>query len=114
MNTPQNPLEELKRTIALIYGLLANGSPFWAFVAVKSYKYAAFLTDQKEGRIDLTQFEPYGEIIICGEGKSPPDDVTLKVAEMYQTDPTKFKQNVEEDIKRALPLIDEAMNNNES
>ena len=99
MNTPQNPLEELKRTIALIYGLLANGSPFWAFVAVKSYKYAAFLTDQKEGRIDLTQFEPYGEIIICGEGKSPPDDVTLKVAEMYQTSPEILMQSMkDEDI----------------
>lgn len=96
MNAP-NPFEELKRTIVLIYGILATGSPFWAFVAVKTVKYALFVTDQKEGKIDLTQFEPYGEVIVCGEGKSPPDDVTLKVAEMYQTDPAKFKKNVEED-----------------
>ncbi len=108
MNSP-NPFEELKRTIALIYGILANGGPFWAFVAVRSNKYAIFLSDQKEGKIDLTQFEPYGEIIICGEGKSPPDDITLKVAEMYQTDPEKFKKNVEEDVRQAMPEINEAL-----
>ena len=108
MNSP-NPFEELKRTIALIYGILANGGPFWAFVAVKTVKYAVFLADQKEGKIDLTQFEPYGEVIICGEGKSPPDDVTLKVAEMYQTDPGKFKQNVEEDIQRSMPEVNAAL-----
>ena len=104
-----NPLDELKRTIALIYGILANGNPFWAFVAVRSNKYALFLSDQKEGKIDLTQFAPYGEIIICGEGKAPPDEITLKVAEMYQTDPAKFKHNVDEDIKRAMPIIEEAL-----
>jgi hypothetical protein len=113
MNAP-NPLDELRRTIALIYGILATGGPFWAFVAVKTNAYALFLADQKEGRIDLTQFEPYGEVIVCGEGKSPPDEVTLKVAEMYQTDPARLKQNVEEDVKRAAPLLDEAASGGES
>ncbi len=96
MNAP-NPLEELKRTIALIYGILANGTPFWAFVAVKTLKYQNFVAEQKEGKIDLSQFEPYGEIIVCGEGKSPPDEITLKVAEMYQSDPAKLKQFVEDE-----------------
>jgi hypothetical protein len=108
MNSP-NPFEELKRTIALIYGILANGNPFWAFVAVRSNKYAIFVSDQKEGKIDMTNFTPYGEIIICGEGKSPPDDITLKVAEMYQTDPEKLKHNVEEEMKAAQPIIDKAL-----
>src|SRR4051812_32007216 len=107
--TANDPLEGLKRTIALIYGILAHGAPFWAFVAVRNTKYATFLADQKEGKIDLTQFDAYGEIIVCGEGRSPPDDVTLKVAEMYQTDHTKFKQNVEDDIKRITPLLDAAL-----
>lgn len=96
MNAP-NPLEELKRTIVLIYGIMANGGPFWAFAAVKSLQYAQFVAAQKEGRIDLTRFEPYGEIIVCGEGKAPPDEITLKVADMYQTDPAQFKKNIEED-----------------
>ena len=74
------------RTIILIYGMLESGSPFWVYAAVRPAKYQAMLAAQKSGELDLYHFEPYGEIIVSGEGKSPPDAVTLKVAEMYQTD----------------------------
>jgi hypothetical protein len=83
--------QDLTRTIVLVYGLLESGSPFWVFVAVKPSQYQAFIDAQKNGTLNLYQFAPYGEIIVSGEGKSPPDDVTIKVAEMYQTDPTKLK-----------------------
>lgn len=88
MSSMTNPApDDSKRTIVLIYGMLENGNPFWVFAAVKPSKYQPFIAAQKDGTIDLYNFEPFGEIIISGEGKSPPDEIILKVAEMYQTDP---------------------------
>lgn len=95
--TDQQPNKaDLTRIIVLVYGLLESGNPFWVFVAVKPGEYPAFLTAQKDGSLDLYQFAPFGEIIISGVGKSPPDEVTLKVAEMYQTDPAALKAKVSE------------------
>lgn len=85
---------DLMRTIVLVYGLLENGNPFWVFVAVKPSQYQPFITAQKDGTLNLYQFVPYGEIIVSGVGKSPPDEITIKVAEMYQTDPDKLKAQV--------------------
>ena len=87
---------DLMRTIVLVYGLLENGNPFWVFVAVKPSQYQPFITAQKNGSLNLYQFAPYGEIIVSGIGKSPPDEITIKVAEMYQTDPEKLKAQVAE------------------
>ena len=86
--------QDLTRTIVLVYGLLTNGDPFWVFVAVKPSQYQACIDAQKDGSLNLYQFAPFGEIIVSGEGKSPPDEVTIKVAEMYQTDPAKLKAQI--------------------
>jgi len=95
MNQP-DPLQDLKRIIVLLYGLLDNGTPVWVFAAVRPSKYQQFITAQKEENLDMTKFDYYGEIIVSGEGKSPPDDVVLKVAEMYQTDPATLLAAAEE------------------
>lgn len=89
------------RTIVLIYGLLEDGGPFWVYAAVKPSKYQGFLAAQKDGSLNLYEFAPFGEIIISGKGKSPPDEVTLKLAEMYQTDPSTLF--VKEDDNKANP-----------
>jgi hypothetical protein len=68
--------------------MLDNGNPFWVYVAVKPSKYQPFLAAQKDGTLDLYNFDGFGEIIVSGESRVPPDEVTLKVAEMYQTDPS--------------------------
>jgi hypothetical protein len=104
-----DPFDSLKRTIALVYGILGNGTPFWAFVAVKNPVYQEFLLAQREDRLDLTHFDHYGEIIIAGEGKAPPDETILKVAGMYGTDPDEFMRNTKEDIRRASKMIDDAL-----
>lgn len=96
MTQPADPLEDLKRTIVLLYGMMEGNAPFWLFAAVRPSRYQQFMSAHKEGKIDLRQFEPYGELIICGEGKSPPDDVILKVAEMYQSDPSTFAKAVQD------------------
>ncbi len=88
MTEETKPANDLARTIALIYGTLENGTPFWVFAAVRPAKYQAMIAAQQKGELDLYKFQEYGEIIVSGEGKSPPDAVTLKVAEMYQTDPS--------------------------
>src|SRR4051812_32544442 len=98
MTEDKNTTDDKIRTIVLMYAMFENGNPCWVFVAVKPSQYQPFLTAHKAGEIDLYNFKPYGEIIVSGAGKSPPDDVTLKVAEMYQTDPnTLFKRIKEEE-----------------
>lgn len=89
--------QEQTRTIVLVYGMLSSGTPFWVFVAVRPNKYQDFAEAQKAGTLNLYEFAPYGEIIVSGEGKSPPDEITIKVAEMYQTDPAKLKSRMEQE-----------------
>jgi hypothetical protein len=88
---------DLKRIISVIYGMLENGNPFWLFAAVRPEMYQLFLTTQKAGQLDLYNFDPFGEILVSGEGRAPPDEVTLKVAEMYQTDPHSLMQAMHEE-----------------
>src|ERR1700753_2262130 len=85
MTEPSPPTDDLKRIIVLIYGMLENGNPFWVFAAIRPSLYQPFIAAQKDGTLNLYDFTPYGEIIISGEGKAPPDEITLKVAEMYQS-----------------------------
>ena len=92
-----NPQEDLKRTIVLLYGIMDNGGPFWVFAAVRPGKYQLLVEMQKEGNLDLNTFGSFGELIISGEGKAPPDEITLKVAEMYQTDPASLMQNMQDE-----------------
>jgi hypothetical protein len=96
--------DDLTRIIVLVYAMLETRQPCWVYVAVKPTKYDAFMQTQKDGKLDLYHFEPFGEIIVSGAGKSPPDSITLKVAEMYQTDPTKLFQPVdlEEEIAKRM------------
>lgn len=104
----RNP-DEYSRVIVLIYGTLEGDKPFWCYVAVKPTRYQHFLEEQREGILNLQEFTPYGEIIIYGEGSIPPEHVTLKVAEVYQTDPKSFFEPVgdpEEEAKKKLAEIE--------
>lgn len=89
------PTDDNKRTIALLYGVMNTGAPFWLFAAVRINKYQQFQEAYKNGTLDIHQFEPYGEIIVIGDGKNPPDDIILKVAELYQTDPATLMQDLQ-------------------
>ena len=84
--------DQVSRIIMLIYGKMNHGGPFWCYVAVKPSQFEAFKLAEKEGRIDLYNFETYGEVIVSAEGQTPPEDVTRKVAEMYNADPSTFFQ----------------------
>lgn len=93
--------DSVARIILLMYGVLKNDNPFWIYVAIKPSKYKEFQEVQQNGAIDLLNFEKFGELIISGEGQRPPDDVTLKVAELYQTDPASFFQPVDTEAEVA-------------
>ena len=99
--TPNTPAaggidaDQLSRVIMLIYGKMEHGGPFWCYVAVKPSKFEAFKLAEKEGRIDLYNFDELGEVIVSAEGKTPPEEVTLKVAEMYGADPSTFFQPID-------------------
>ena len=91
----------------LVYAMLDTGQSCWIYAAVKPTKQEDFLRAQKDGTLDMYNFGEFGEIIVSGEGKSPPDDVTLKVAEMYQTDPTTMFQpiDVEQEIAKRMDEV---------
>ena len=94
--------DALARVIVLIYGMLAGGKPFWVYAAVKPSKYEAFNVLKSENKLDLQTFDEYGELIIAGEGQTPPIEVTLKVAEVYQTDVNTFFDKDKQDPTEEL------------
>lgn len=89
-----NP-DALSRVIMLLYGKMDHGGPFWCYVAVKPSMFDAFKAAESQGKIDLYNFDEYGEVIVSAEGQTPPEDVTIKVAEMYGADPSTFFQPID-------------------
>jgi hypothetical protein len=87
--------DKLSRVIMLLYGKMDTGNPFWCYVAVKPSQFEAFKKAETAGKIDLYNFAEFGEVIVSAEGKTPPDDVTRKVAEMYNADPSTFFQPID-------------------
>lgn len=94
-NTDKYDPDNLSRIIMLLYGKMDHGGPFWCYVAVKPSQFEAFKKAEAEGKIDLYNFETYGEVIVSAEGKTPPEEVTLKVAEMYGADASTFFQPID-------------------
>ncbi len=95
--TPANPYDAdtLSRVIMLLYGKMDHGGPFWCYVAIKPSQFNAFKEAETAGSIDLYNFDAYGEVIVSAEGETPPEEITLKVAEMYGADPSTFFQPID-------------------
>ncbi len=89
-----NP-DNLSRVIMLLYGKMDHGGPFWCYVAVKPSQFEAFKAAETSGTIDLYNFDTFGEVIVSAEGQTPPEEVTLKVAEMYGADASTFFQPID-------------------
>lgn len=96
--------DNLSRIIMLLYGKMDHGGPFWCYVAIKPSQFEAFKAAESAGTIDLYNFENYGEVIVSAEGQTPPEEVTLKVAEMYGADASTFFQSVDpmEEISKKI------------
>ena len=87
--------DNVSRVIMLLYGKMDHGGPFWCYVAVKPSQFEAFKAAETAGNIDLYNFDAYGEVIVSAEGQTPPEEVTLKVAEMYGADASTFFQPID-------------------
>ena len=87
--------DDLSRVIMLLYGQMDHGGPFWCYVAIKPSMFDAFRAAERAGSIDLYAFDDFGEVIVSAEGEQPPDEVTLKVAEMYGADAATFFQPID-------------------
>lgn len=87
--------DHISRIIMLVYGKLENGNSFWCYCAVKPSMFDQFKADETAGKLDLYAFDPYGEVIVSGEGDKPPTEVTQKVAEMYNADAASFFQPID-------------------
>jgi hypothetical protein len=81
--------DAVARIIVLLYAQMED-KPIWIFVAVKPTQYKGFLAAKEEGTINIQDFTGFGEVIVAGHGLQPPDEVTLKVAQVYQTDVSKL------------------------
>lgn len=109
METPNTPSDKydpdtVSRIIMLLYGKMDHGGPFWCYVAIKPSQFDAFKAAEKAGTVDLYDFEMFGEVIVSAEGQTPPEEVTLKVAELYGADASTFFQpmNPMEEITRKI------------
>ncbi len=78
-----NP-DSLSRIVMLAYGSMENGKPYWCYVAVKPTRYTEF-QDALRADYSLYNFESdgYGEVVVSGEGVTPPQEVTARVAEIF-------------------------------
>ncbi|NBX03909.1 MAG: hypothetical protein EBR02_07630 [Alphaproteobacteria bacterium] len=83
MTTSPNQ-DDVARVITLVRGMMEKSGFYWCYVAVKPSRYEAFkqATANKYNIQNFTKDE-YGEVIVSGEGRNPPDAVTNKVAEMF-------------------------------
>ena len=88
-----NPIDKdnVARMIMLVRGLMENGGFYWAYVAVKPTLHKQFAA-AIANKYNIQNFskDGYGEVVVSGEGKNPPDEVTKKVAEMFSMNPAQL------------------------
>lgn len=96
-HTPNDKFDpdNVSRIIMLLYGKMDHGGPFWCYVAIKPSQFDAFKAAEAAGSIDLYNFDAFGEVIVSAEGQTPPEEVTVKVAEMYGADASTFFQPID-------------------
>lgn len=81
--------------IMLLYGVMEHGGPFWCYVAIRPSRFEAFKIAEADGKIDLYDFDEFGEVIVSGEGEHPSREVTERVAELHGADPVGFFQQID-------------------
>ena len=75
--------------LVLVKGRSASGEAQYAYVAIASEKYDAFLRAQAAGAYDLSKF---GTILCYGSGLEPPIEVQTQMEEKYGASHTFQKQ----------------------
>lgn len=73
------------RLVMLAHGNMADGNPFWCFVAVKPSRRDELQRLVSGKKFDINNFvrDGFGEIVVSGEGVIPPNEIVKKVAGMF-------------------------------
>lgn len=78
------PKENTSRLITLVRGVMEQGGFYWCYVAVKPELVTKFQKAVAE-KYNIQNFvkDNYGEVVVSGRGKLPPQEITEKVAKMF-------------------------------
>ena len=87
--------DQIARIIMMVFGPMQQGGSYWCYVAVKPSQYARFQQELKAKRLDLNDFDEFGEIIVSGDGVSPPPEVTMQVIKLYGGNPKYVMQDID-------------------
>lgn len=77
--------DNVGRIIMLTYGKMEHGGPYWCYVAIKPSRFEEYKTAMASKQYNMQNFDldGFGEIVVSGEGATPPQDVTQKVAALF-------------------------------
>lgn len=77
--------DQLSRIVMLAYGQMDHGGPYWCYVAVRPSRFDEFQATLATKKYNIQHFvqDGYGEVIVSGEGVTPPGEVTKQVAKMF-------------------------------
>ncbi len=91
----QELLADLDRSNSVLYlskGILADGRPYYAYLAIQPSKYLAFRQAEKRGNLWL---EDYGTILAASVGESEPDAETQGMMQALFGADTDFERQCE-------------------
>lgn len=93
---PENA-DTLSRIIALTFGHMDNGGNYWCYVAVKPSRYDEFQKAMSSKAYNIQRFpdDGYGEVIVSGEGITPPPEVTSQVAKLFNIPVKDFFKDID-------------------
>ena len=105
-----NP-DNLSRIVMLTYGAMEHGGPYWCYVAVKPSRYEEFQSRLASKKYNIQNFseDAFGEVIVSGEGITPPQDITKQVANLFNIPFKDFFR----DIDPKKTIINKIQSNNE-
>lgn len=83
MSAPATQNNE-SRLVTLVRGVMEQGGFYWCYLAVKPNLISKFQQAIKD-KYNIQNFvkDNYGEVVVSGRGKQPPEEVSKKVAEMF-------------------------------
>lgn len=85
--------DSVSRLIVLVRGIVNGGGFYWCYVAVKPTLIDKF---QKAiaAKYNIQNFikDAYGEVVVSGKGRTPPKEVTDKVAEIFNIPAESLKE----------------------
>ena len=96
--------DNVSRLVVLVRGLMETRGSYWCYVAVKP-SLAKKFKNAIASKYNIQNFvkDAYGEVIVSGKGRTPPQEVTEKVAEIYGIDPKSLAEgDTEVDIDKIL------------